>query len=361
MNSERRPALEALYQQLGAVWTTAGGCRLPERFGEVATECRAVREQAGVTDSTDCTYLEASGSDAARFIHGMVSNQVQDLSSGDGRYALLLDAQGHILADLYVLRLAETLLLETHWTLREKLRSTLEKFIIADDVEFTDQSDQLTALTVEGPAARELLNATGTAKLPEGEGGHVEARLAQAPVRIVATGETGEDSYRLIFPVEYAQNIWEALEAHRDTIAWLPVGQTALNILRVEAGTPRYGADMDERTLPPEASLEARAISYSKGCYVGQETVERIRSRGHVNRKLVGLYLPDRPLPATGARLSAEGKEVGWVTSVVESPELGGIALGYVRREFLAPGTKLALPSNQRAEVASLPFPALRN
>jgi len=361
VNSERRPALETNYQQLGAVWTTAGGCRLPERFGELAEECRAVRQQAGVIDCTDRAWLTATGADAARFIHGMVSNQVQELGPGEGRYALLLDAQGHILADLYLLRLAVSLLLETRWSLREKLGSTLEKFIIADDVELADKSDQLTALAVEGPAACELLNAAGAANLPAGEGSHVEVRLAEAPVRVVAAGETGEDGYHLLFPVEFAQNVWEALQAQRDIVAWLPVGQAALNILRVEAGIPRYGVDIDERTLPPEAGLEARAISYSKGCYVGQETVERIRSRGHVNRKLVGLQLPDGPLPAPGAALSAEGKEIGWITSAVDSPSLGGIALGYVRREYLASGTRLAVAGAQQAEVAPLPFPGVRN
>jgi glycine cleavage system aminomethyltransferase T len=235
LTSQRRPALEASYQQLGAVWTTAGGCLLPERFSDVAQEGRAVREAVGVIDRSDRACLEATGADAARFIHGMVSNQVEELAPGEGRYALQLDAQGHILADLYVLRLSESLLLETHWSLKDKLREMLEKFIIADDVELADRSNQLAALSVEGPAAGKLLKAAGAANLPADEGSHMEARLANAPVRIVAASETGEAGYRLLFAVEYAQNVWDALAAQRDAIGWQPVGQAALNILASRA------------------------------------------------------------------------------------------------------------------------------
>lgn len=356
MSDERRPPLETIYRQLGAAWTTAGGCLLPERFSGVTQEYRAVREGAGVIDRCDRAWLEATGDDAVRFVHGMVSNQVNELAPGDGRYALLLDAHGHILADLYVLRLGEGLLLETHWSLKKRLRETLEKFIIADDVQLFDRSDQLTALAVEGPTAGKLLTVAGAASLPPDEGSHIETQLAGTPLRIVRVSETGEDGYRLAFAVEYARNVWEALAAQRDAVTWQPVGHAALNVLRVEAGIPRYGVDMDERTLPPEAAVEARALSYTKGCYVGQETIERIHSRGHVNRRLVGLHLSGHPLPAPGARLSADGKEVGWITSAVDSPALGRIALGYVRREYLASGTKLALESNQQAKVADLPF-----
>ena len=136
-----------------------------------------------------------------------------------------------------------------------------------------------------------------------------------------------------------------------------PVGHAALNILRTEAGIPWYGAELNEQTLPPEAGLEQRAISYTKGCYLGQEIVERIRSRGHVNRKLVGLVLGGASLPAAGAKLRRDGKEVGHVTTAVHSPTLGrAIALGYVRREHLEPGTRLEVEGGGTAEVTTLPF-----
>jgi len=181
-------------------------------------------------------------------------------------------------------------------------------------------------------------------------------KLGDAPTLILRVSETGEEGFRLIFVVEYAQNIWDALAAVQQVAPWKPVGHAAWNILRTEAGVPWYGVDMDERTLPPEAALEARALSYSKGCYVGQEIIERIRSRGHVNRRLAGLRLQGAR-PAAGAKLLREGKEVGVLTTVVESPTLGGaIALGIVRREQLEPGTRLEVEGGGAAEVAALPF-----
>lgn len=355
--SEQRPALEATYRELGAELVASEGCLLPRRFGEVAEEVRAVRQRAGVIDCTDRAWLRVSGADAPRFLHGMISNHVQELTAGQGRYALQLDAQGHILADLYVLRLPDALLLETAVNLKDKMRTRLEKYVIADDVTFEDASDQLTALSVEGPAAAQLLQAAGAASLPENEFDHVEASLGGSPARVVRLSETGEEGFRLLFAVEYAQNVWDALTAEQEAIGWKPVGHDALNILRVEAGRPRFGIDMDERTLPPEAGLEARAISYTKGCYIGQETVERLRSRGHVNRKLAGLTLTGAALPAAGAKLSVDGKDIGWVTSAVESPTLGRrIGLGYVRREQLAPGTQLVVEGGGEAEITQLPF-----
>jgi len=360
MSELRRPPLEAAYRTLGAHFTEASGCLLPERFSEVAEECRAVRTGAGVLDRSERAYLTAAGPDARRYLHAMVSNEVKALEPGQGRYALQLNVQGQILADLYLLAMEDHLLLETDWALKEKLRQVLEKYIIADEVELADRSDQLSALAVEGPRAGELLRAAGTAVLPGAELNHTWVKFHDTPALVVRLSETGEEGYRLIFAVEYGQNLWDALSAAQRTVLWKPVGHAARELLRTEAGLPRYGADMDERTLVQEAGLEARAISYTKGCYLGQEIVERIRSRGHVNRKLVGLALggPEGAgLPPRGARLTRDGKEVGAITSAIESPTLGRrIALGYVRREHLAPGTKLEVEGGGSAEVVPLPF-----
>lgn len=362
MSEERRPPLEASYQALGAQLVSTHGCLLPERFSDMAEECRAVRESAGVIDHTDRAYLTATGPDAVRFLHGMVSNEVKELEPGQGRYATQLDAQGHMLADLYLLAMPDHLLLETDWALKDRLREMLEKYIVADQVELADHSDQLAALSVEGPQAGALLKAAGALTLPGKGLNHTWVKLAETPVLVVRLSETGEEGYRLIFIVEYAQNLWEALTAQQLAFAWKPVGHAALNILRSEAGLPRYGVDMNEHTLPPEAGLEARAISYTKGCYIGQEAIERIRSRGHVNRRLVGLYLSGGALPAAGTKLTREGKNVGWITTALDSPTLGRrIALGYLRREHLAPGTELSVEGGAHAEVTELPFYPPRN
>jgi len=353
----RRPALEATYRALEATFVEQRGCLLPGRFGELAEECRAVREAAGVFDRTDRAYLTAAGPDARRFLHAMVSNEVKALEAGQGRYATQLNAQGQIIADLYLLAMPDHLLLETDWALKDRLRETLETHIIADEVEIADRSQQLAALSVEGPLAVSLLAAAGAVTLPGRELNHAWLEIGETPVLAVRLSETGEEGYRLIFVREYAQNLWDALTAQQARVPWQPVGARALDALRTEAGLPRVGVDIDERTLPPEADIEARAISYTKGCYIGQEIIERIRARGHVNRRLVGLLLKGAALPSAGAKLLREGKEVGWLTTALESPTLGRrIALGYVRREFLTPGTELEVESGGTAEVTELPF-----
>jgi len=319
---------------------------------------RAVREAAGVIDRSDRAYLTASGPDAASFLQRMTSNEVSGLEPGQGRYGLQLDAQGHIVADFYSLRMDDHVLLETDWARRGPLRAVLEKHIIAEDAEVSDASERLASLSVEGPQAGRLLKAAlSQGAIPGSELNHAWVRLHDSPVLVVRLSETGEEGFRLIFVVEYAQNVWEALAAQQRHVQWKPVGHAALNILRTEAGIPWYGAELTEQTLPPEAGLEQRAISYAKGCYLGQEIVERIRSRGHVNRKLVGLVLGVAELPAPGAKLLRDRKEVGVITTAVHSPTLvADIALGYVRREHLDLGTRLEVEGGGAAEVTALPF-----
>jgi glycine cleavage system T protein len=356
VSAERRSPLEATYQSLGARFASVRGARLPERFSDVADECRAVRTAAGVVDRSDRIPLTASGPDAKAFLHRMLSNDVARLAAGQGCYATLLNPQGQMLADLYALQMEDHLLVETDVAAAVRAREWLEKYIIADDVTLTDRAAQMAALDVAGPQAAKLLAAAGAAALPGAELNHAWTKLGDAAALVLRVDETGEEGYRLIFVVEYAQNLWDALMATRAAVAWKPVGHAAWNVLRTEAGLPWYGADMDERTLPPEAALEARAISYNKGCYLGQEIIERIRSRGHVNRRLAGFQVSGA-LPTAGAKLLGEGKEVGALTTVVESPTLGrGIALGILRREFLAAGTKLEVEGGGAAEVVELPF-----
>jgi folate-binding protein YgfZ len=356
VSEERRSPLEGALAALGARWTTRDASRLAADFGDVAAECRAVRESVGVLERNDRACLTAAGPDAARFLNAMVTNDVKSLAAGQGCYATQLTAQGHIVADFTVLAMGDHFLLETGWPLKNRLQQMLERYLIADDVTLEDRSAQLAVVAVEGPASAKLLRAAGAATLPGAERNHTWAKFGETPALVVRLSETGEEGYRMIFVVEYAQNLWDALVAAQKAVPWRPVGYTALNILRTEAGVPWYGAELDERTLPPEAGLEARAISYNKGCYLGQEIIERIRSRGHVNRRLVGLTLETDRLPEPGAKLTRDGKEVGALTTAVDSPVLGKrLALGYVRREFAEPSTRLLLETGA-AVVANLPF-----
>ena len=357
MSDERRSPLEAAYAALGAALVAVRGCRLPERFTATADECRATRAVAGVFDRADRVHLTANGRDAKDFLHRMLSNDVNGLAPGQGCYAALLNPQGQMMADVTALVMPDHILLETDISAFERAKVTLEKFIIADDVTVEDRSQHLAALSVEGPEGWKLLIAAGGAPLPGEHLHHGRVKLGGAPALVVRVSESGEEGFRLIFAVEYAQNIWEALVAQQQKVRWTPCGHAALNVLRTEAGVPWYGVDMDERTLPPEAGLEARALSYTKGCYVGQEIIERIRSRGHVNRRLCGLFLSGGSLPPAGAKLRREGKDAGTITTAVESPTLGrSIALAYVRREHLEPGTRIEIEGGGTAEVTPLPF-----
>lgn len=355
MESLRHSPLETTLQASGAEFAERRGCRLAERFGAVEAEYNAVRQVAGVFDRTDRAFLAARGPDTKSLLHRLLSNDIQGLEPGQGRYATLLTPQGHMVAEMTVLALDDEFLLETDAARLEPLVAALDRYIIADDVTLEERSNALTALAVEGPAAGKLLRAAGTTALPAQELEHNEARLGGADVRIVRLSETGEEGFRLVVAKELAQKLWNALTAARQEVSWQPVGFAAYNILRTEAGLPQVGAELSERTLPPEVGLEARAISYNKGCYPGQEIIERIRSRGHVNRKLTGLLLGAEA--ASGDRLLADGKEVGEITTAVYSPRLGRpIALAYVRAEYRQPGTRLALPSGATAEVVDLPF-----
>jgi len=240
----------------------------------------------------------------------------------------------------------------------------LSRFIIADDVELEDLSATHTTLALQGPLASQVLVAAGVTASLAKEFQHQEGTIAGAPVILVRVSDTGEDGYEIFVAREQAELIWQTLWQAGEPLGLRPVGQAALNSLRIEAGIPWYGVDMDERRIVLEVGLE-QAISFKKGCYLGQEVVERASARGHVNRKLSGLIIQSGDssdtLPAQDDKLFHGEQEVGWITSAARSPRLGRtIALGYVRREHLTPGTRLRIDRQGTpmiAEVTTLPFP----
>lgn len=342
---------------LGAEFAPVRGALLAQRFTSVAEECRAVREEVGVIARNDRGFLTVAGADAARWLQGMVTNRVQELQPGEGNYCCQLNAQGQIQAEFHLLALPDHFLLETDCSRVAPLRAALDKYIIADDVELADFSEKLSAVSVQGPKAGQLLTAAGVAPLPAQEHEHAWLELAGAPVLTVRLSDTGGEGFHLIFVTENAEPLWQALVSQQSMIPWKPVGYAALNTLRTEAGIPWWGTELTETTLPPEARLEENAISYDKGCYLGQEIIERIRSRGSVNRMLTGFFLENDSLPAPGAKLFKDDKQAGWLTTAVHSPALDrDIALGYLRREHSQPGTHLATDTDATAIVSPLPF-----
>ncbi|HYM05462.1 MAG TPA: glycine cleavage T C-terminal barrel domain-containing protein [Terriglobales bacterium] len=320
--------------------------------GDVRSEFQALISASGVYDLGSRARISLTGSDRVRWLNGMVTNNIRDLEPGRGVYAFLLNPQGHILGDLYAYNRGESLLVDTEQAQVEKIIAVFDKYIIMDDVEVANISEQTTTIGIAGPKSRQVMLAAGL-EIPElAPLQFAEISWQQARVTLVRGDNPSVESSELWVAPGENERVHEALvKAGAE-----PVGTTALEQLRIAAGIPRYGVDIRERDLPQETEQD-RALNFSKGCYVGQEIVERIRSRGQVRRKFTGFEI-DGPLPAAGTKVQVDGKDAGEITSAASLPVAGGnrpVALGYIRREFAAPG-KPVDAGGSAAAVAKLPF-----
>lgn len=316
------------------------------------------RRGVGLFEMGHRGLLEVRGEDRLRWLDGMISGDVQALergAPGAGCYAVFLTNRGAIIADLHVARFEDRYLLESLRSEIPRIREALERYVIADDVALLDRSGEFVTLGLEGPAAPAVLEQATNGQISELEEEHwVESTIGGRGVLVAGFGFSGERGFQLRMQPDDHEGIEEALTAAAGGDTIVQGNFEALETLRIEAGLPALGAELDEEVLPPEARLE-RAISISKGCYVGQEIVARLRTRGKVNHLLVGLRLDSLALPEVGAVLSAEGRETGELTSVAVSPTEGPIALGYVRREHAEAGAEIEFKGG-RASVAALPF-----
>jgi folate-binding protein YgfZ len=346
-------ALQAHGEGLGAaVVGDYRGATTAVRFGASQAEFEALRTGCGVYDLGFRAKISLTGSDRVRWLNGMVTNNIRDLAAGSGVYAFLLNPQGHILGDLYAYNRAESITVDTDAGQADKILATFDHYIIMDDVEVTNFSAQLTALGIAGPKAREALTAAGFA-IPEMKPLQLQSVIWQGMECTLVCGEDAERiSYEIWLAPASVRQLWDALLAG----GGLHIGSEALELQRIVSGIPRYGVDIRERDLPQETE-QARALNFNKGCYVGQEIVERIRSRGAVHRKFTG-FLADggQPIP-TGSKIVAGEKEVGEVTSA-SSLRLAGhektVALGYIRREVGVPGREV-MAGAAKATVVQLP------
>lgn len=348
-------ALHALHLQAGAQFRDYHGWEIPASFGDQEEEYRALKEAAGIVDLTFRGKLAATGEDRVRFLHGMVTNEVENLQPGQGCYCFLLNAQGRIQADLNLLVEPARVLLDCEPFLTDKIRKTLDHYIIMDQVEMEDLSARMGTIAVEGPRCGQVVRAALGLELPAAEPlAHVSPK-GDPDFLLVRTALSGQGIW-IFAPAERLPELWESLVEAARALGGRAAGFAALEVARIEAGVPLYGVDIEDSNIPQETS-QLRAISFTKGCYIGQEIVERVRSRGHVNRMLVGLVAQGiAPLPA-GAKVYAGGNEIGRVTSAVFSPALGKhIALAYVRRKFSEPGTQVGV-EGAPAQVSPLPFP----
>jgi folate-binding protein YgfZ len=356
--------LHEFHHRLGARFVELNGAQVVGDYGDWLAEHAALHETAGVLDFSFRSRLCLLGGDRARFLHGQVTNDVKKLRAGEGCYAAITTAKGKMEGDLNIFCLADELLLDFEPGLTELISLRLEKYIVADDVQIADAAPHYGLLSVQGPKAEAVIRAIGLfAEIPA-------LPLASAKVSDVTLGEIypannprlGTSGFDLFVPNHSLAAVADKLIAAAIQIGGCACGWQAFETARIEAGIPRFGADMDGTNIPLECGIESHAVSYHKGCYIGQEVINRIHSVGHVTRELRGLRLADdlKNLPPRGGKLFHADKEVGHVTSAVKSPELkANIALGYVRREAGQTGNELTLRTaagESPAHVVKLPF-----
>ena len=352
----KQSLLNQWHRQHGAVFVDHNGWQLPAHFGDSAAEYQAVRSAAGLFDFADRALLQFSGPDRLPFLQGMLSNDLRPLKMFDGQLSAILTQQGKVVADVRVLCSMNSFYLDFWQPLKDKILAHLNRYLVADEVEIHDPSDSWKMLSLQGPSARRILDELfAGAALPTEPNQHAMSQFQDTPICLVRADHTGYGGFDLIVQNDQLEKIAEKLCA----LGASCVGELAQNILRIEAGIPRYGIDLSEDNLLLEVGLE-RSVSFTKGCYLGQEVVERIRSRGHVNKRLCGLLLDGSVVVNPRDALFAGPNEVGKITSSVFSPALKRpIALGYVQKEFWAPGTHLQVRgqiTETSATVSELPF-----
>lgn len=319
-----------------------GGAEAVAHYGNVAGEFAHLKSSTAVLDFSFRTRLVLVGADRARFLHSQCTNDINRLKPGEGCYTAFTTNKGRLLGDANVFVLADELLLDAEPGQATLMTERLKKFIVSEDVEIVDAAPHYGLLTVQGPQAAEVI-ARLALEVPFPTAGFASVKFEHAVLGELylanhpRLGTAGAD---LFVPVASLGAVLEKLISAAKSVGGGLAGWEAFDLARVEAGIPRFGVDMDETNLAPEACLEARAISYTKGCYVGQEVLNRLRTFAEVNKRLCRLKLPADllSLPARGAKLLKDGKEAGFIASPARIPGGGVCALGYVRKEWLAAG-----------------------
>ena len=363
--------LDDMHGQLGASMTEHDGWSVPASYGDVAQEYAVVREGgAGVIDLSSRGRLLVSGTEAVPFLNGLITNDMKTLAENAWMPAAFPNVQGRLLASVRVMRLKDegtdekagpTFLIDTEPATHDRVLKTIERFTLAGDFRVKDMTSESAMLSVQGSKAAsvvsEVLNLAADFSEPNAVRQISWPGGGAAPdVTIIHASHTQEDGFDLIVNNDHARNLFDALQqagAH-------PVGYEALEILRIEAGVPRYGIDMDDANVVTETNLDD-AVSYTKGCYLGQEIIARIKYRGHVAKKLSGLMFEGARNVDAGAIInSVDGKEIGRITSVTYSPKLNRtIALAYLKYHYLPPETDVKVSASSQefsGKVVRLPF-----
>jgi len=372
--------LAETHKRLGAEMLVQNGWSVPANYGDTLLEYASVREGGvGLIDLSPHGRILVRGSEAVSFLNGLITNDMKTLAEGSWMPAAFPNVQGRLIASVRVVRLNDeqanqtdpadlprlrtqenlspTFLIDTEAATHQAVLRTIERFTLAGDFRVLDVTAQTALMTVQGKKSATIVQSVlgeAAAGLKTNEA--LQTSWQESDVAIIRGTHTGEDGFDLIVNAPEAIRLWEALH----TAGARPVGYDALEILRIEAGIPRYGTDMDDTNVVTEAALD-EAVSYTKGCYVGQEIIARIKYRGHVAKKLTGIKFRQGVIVKAGAAItSMDDKDIGRITSATYSPHLGRtIALGYVKYDYLAPETQVKVtvgPGNVEARITELPF-----
>jgi len=322
------------------------GCALPDYFGDAAAEYRSGRDTVALIDKNYRAYLSFSGPDRVRYLNAILTNNIKDLAEGRGIISLLLNPQGHILAELETYAYSDRLLCVSYAKIRERLIEWLEKYIIMDDVTLTDETPRYGTLALEGPKAAALVKEVSRADLARFEELSTHAgKVGSLPCWITKRSPGGVPGAEFFAASEKLPELWQIL---LDAVRWHdggPMGYAALSGTRLAQGAPWFGYDFGEKQIPHEARLQDSHISYTKGCYTGQEIVERVRSRGHVNRQRVQLVFSGDVVPEPETPLTLEDHDVGYVTRAARIWDPTRIiGMGYAPKEAAGAGTVLRWP-----------------
>ena len=324
------------HEQMGARFEDG---RIPRSYTSPVDEYWAVRKHAGLTDLSHLGLLQVTGKDRLSFLNGLLTNEILKLNDSTGIRSALLNTKARVLADLYLYAREDDLLIDTGDVPGAKVKEVLDRFIITEDVQVKDITSDFVHLTLQGPQAAE--NARELFGIAFADMKPLRQEIL-GPTMIVVRDRTGQFGYDMIIPKDEAEAVWQGFLLKGVT----PVGLDALEILRLEAGYSRYGVDVDENTIILEAGYKD-AISFNKGCYLGQEVVARATHIGRVNKNLVQFQTDSNQVPSPRSKISSSGEEAGYVTSAAFSPGLKAVVgLGYARRDFAKVGTKLVVESD---------------
>lgn len=358
----KQSRLHTQHVQLGATCEEVTGWEMPAHYGDVVAEHHAVRHAVGIADLSHRGKLRVTGDDRVKWLQSIISNDILPLQPGQGRYSSFLTHKGKMLTYFRTYMQAESVMLEDVGEIGETTFQALRKFLLyGTKAKMENCAESWGLLLISGPKTAQVIqSAFGVDVSDVTPLEFITAQIGGQQALIIRTEETGEVDIEILLPADGLVTAWTAAMQAGAKFGIRAIGRQAREALRMEAGLPKAGPDLNEEIVPPEANLEGKAFSLSKGCYPGQEVVARMDTYGNVRRKFVGLILNEAIVPSHGAKLFSGDREVGWISSAVRSPQLNKvIAFGFPLRDFSAPNTTLTIDiegTKHQATVHTLPF-----